>query len=280
MKKSFFIAAIAAVALCACNNSKENTVVSGEGNGDSTLVVAPLASQEVDNMVDIINSVSECLDSIQLQEHMLFNMSEATTKEQMITRLKAFQKLLSEKQRKINELSKKNKSLKSNNVAIANLQKVVDYLNVEIEEKGKQIAYLEERVRLKNEKISSLYYRQQKLEEETEYLSEQNYQQDKQLNQVFFIVADKKELKSLGLLEGGLLSKKRANYANIDQSKFKKSDMRSLTKVNIDSKSPKLITEKPTSSYTLTKNDDGTSTLEITDPKIFWEASPYLIIQK
>jgi hypothetical protein len=48
----------------------------------------------------------------------------------------------------------------------------------------------------------------------------------------------------------------------------------------IESKSPKLITAKPESSYELTKNADGTTTLKITDAKAFWSVSPYLIIQK
>lgn len=278
MKKLLLSTIVAFSALCACNKGADNATAS---TGDDTvLVVAPLATQEVDNMVDIINSVANALDSIQVQEHMLFNMDEATTKEQVLTKLNAFKKLLADKQQKINELSAQNKALKSNNAAIANLQKVVDYLNAELEQKSKQIASLEEAVQTKNAKISSLRYDVKMLQDESDYLKEQNYQQDKQLNQVFYIVADKKELKALGLLEGGLLSKKRANYANIDQSQFKKADVRGLTKLTIDSKSPKLITEKPASSYTMTKNDDGTSTLEITDSKAFWGASPYLIIQK
>jgi hypothetical protein len=56
--------------------------------------------------------------------------------------------------------------------------------------------------------------------------------------------------------------------------------MRGLEKLTIESKNPKLITEKPASSYTLTKNDDGTTTLEIKDPQMFWSVSPFLIIQK
>ena len=115
---------------------------------------------------------------------------------------------------------------------------------------------------------------------ESDYLKDQNYEQDKLLNQAFYIVADKKELKDLGLLEGGGLSKKRANYANIDQSMFRKVDVRGFEKLVIDSKKPKLITEKPDNSYELVDNGDGTTTLKITNAETFWSASPYLIIQK
>ena len=81
-------------------------------------------------------------------------------------------------------------------------------------------------------------------------------------------------------MKGGFLSKKRADYANIDKSYFIKRNKQGLDKIDIDSKKAKIITEKPVSSYTLTKNEDGTTTLTITDKEAFWKASPFLIIQK
>ena len=79
---------------------------------------------------------------------------------------------------------------------------------------------------------------------------------------------------------GGVLGKKHANYSNINNDVFHQVDTRSFNILVIDSKSPKLLTEKPESSYTLTKNDDGTSTLKIINTKEFWETSPYLIVMK
>ena len=107
-----------------------------------------------------------------------------------------------------------------------------------------------------------------------------NDEQEKRLNQVFYIVGTKNELKNLGLLSGNALSKKRANYSNINNSQFHEVDARSFSTLVIDSKSPKLLTEKPASSYTMTKNNDGTTTLKITNSEEFWETSPYLIVMQ
>ena len=74
--------------------------------------------------------------------------------------------------------------------------------------------------------------------------------------------------------------KKRADYANMDESKFTEIDKSQVKTITIDSKKPKLITEKPDGTYTLTDNGDGTTTLEITNVDAFWASSPYLIIQK
>jgi alpha-glucosidase (family GH31 glycosyl hydrolase) len=276
MKKISISILFVAALFCACNNSGNST---GEVSAltDSTIVDEPLVSEEVAQMVDIVNSVAACLDSIQLQENMIFKADESTPKDQIIMRMKAFQELLSRKQAQINQLSGKNKS---NKLAMANLQKMVEYLQQQLTEKSEQIAKLEDAVQNKDMKISELRYDMNELEQRSDYLEDQNVAQDQQLNEVYFIVGEKKELNDLGLLKGGFLSKKKADYANLDKSKFTKRDMRGLEKLTIESKNPKLITEKPASSYTLTKNDDGTTTLEIKDPQTFWSVSPFLIIQK
>lgn len=276
MKKLFVFVAIATtVSLYSCKEDAKN--VESAGFADSTLIDEPLVNQEVEGMVNLINNVAGVLDSIQIQEKMLFKSEEGDSKQMVLERLSAFKDLLARKQAEINKLSGANKS---NKLAIANLQKMVDFLNQQLEEKTARINQLEELVERKDISISSLRYNVDQLTAESEYLKDQNFEQDQQLNEVFFIVAEKKELKDLGLLEGGGLSKKRANYANIDRSKFTKKDMRGFTSLVIESKSPKLITEKPASSYELTKNGDGTTTLKITDAQAFWAASPYLIIQK
>lgn len=280
MKKLSFFAAIAiAVLMTACGGDNK----SGSGDlaataADSALVNEALEQQEVEEMSNVINSLSACLDSIQVQENLLFKTDENASKQQVLERLRAFKDLLARKEAEISKLQANNKS---NKATIANLTKVVDYLKAEINSKNKQIERLQERVQKLDGKISELAYDYQMTKSERDYLSEQNYQQDKQLNQVYYIIGDKKELKELGLTErAGIFGKKTANMSNVDASKFIKRDMRGLSKIKIDSKSPKLLTAKPANSYTLEKNDDGTSTLTITDPKTFWSASPYLIIQK
>lgn len=275
-KISFTLLFVAAVLFCACNNGA-NKSSELSALTDSTIVDEPLVNEEVNQMVDIINSVAACLDSIQLQENMIFKADESTPKEQIMMRLNAFKDLLSRKQAQINQLTGNNKS---NKLAMANFQKMVDFLQQQLAEKSEQITKLEDAVQNKDMKISELRYDMNELQQRSDYLEDQNVAQDQQLNEVYFIVGEKKELNDLGLLKGGFLSKKKADYANLDKSKFTKRDMRGLEKLTIESKNPKLITEKPANSYTLTKNDDGTTTLEIKDPQTFWSVSPFLIIQK
>jgi chromosome segregation ATPase len=268
---------VIAVLLCACNNG-DNKSTEFSALTDTTIVDEPLVNEEVSQMVEIVNSVASCLDSIQIQEDMIFKFDENTPKERILIRLKAFKELLSRKQAQIDKISGLNKS---NKLAMANLQKMVDFLQQQLTEKSEQIAKLEDAIENKDMEISELYNEINSLQQESNNLKDQNIEQDMQMNEVYYIIADKDELKELGLTKGGgIFSKKKADYTNIDKSKFTKKDMRIVEKLVIDSKNPKILTEKPTASYTLTKNEDGTTTLEIKDAKSFWSVSPFLIIQK
>lgn len=279
MKKLSFLAAIAvAVLLTACNGSGNSSAESADASGDTTaLINAALEQQEVEEMSNVINSLSACLDSIQLQENLIFKNSENASKKEVLERLRAFKDLLARKQAEINKLSANNKS---NKATIANLNKVTEYLKAELESKTKQIEKLTEAVEKKDAKISELRYDLNIMSQQREALIDDNVRQDQIINEVFYIVADKKTLKNLGLTTGGGLRKTKADYANLDESKFTRRDKRGLKTIQINSKNPKLLTEKPASSYELIKNEDKTTTLKIIDTQAFWAASPYLIVME
>ncbi len=276
MKKiTLFAVVVMAVLFSACNNQKNSNEL--QEKVDSLATVEQLEKQEVENMVQVINAISSAMDSIQMQEKMIFNMKEGTPKEQVLTKIKAFQELLAQKQAEIDKLTVNNKENKN---VLANLTKLVENLKEEVNAKAAQIEKLRKLVEVKDANISSLKSDLRQVTEIAEDLQDQNYVQEQKLNTVYYIVGTKSELKEKGMLKGGFLSKKKADYANLDKAKFNETDMRAFTKLVIESKNPKIITEKPASSYTLTKNADGTSTLQITDAQAFWGTSPFLIIQK
>ena len=254
----FLMAGLVLASLVACDKLAKVAFPDNSSDTDTEAVQADdaLEQQEVEQMSELINAVAVSLDSIQVQEQMVTRMDESTPKDEILSRLQAFKDLLDRKKKEIDLLTAESLSNKST------------------------IANLKEAVRTRDAKISELRNEVDALNITQSMLQAENVAKENQLNEAFYIVAPKKELKNLGLLSGGLLSKKRANYSNIDNSVFKKVDVRVFNTLVINSKSPKLLTEKPASSYTLTKNDDGTSTLTITNSKDFWGASPYLIIME
>lgn len=266
--------AIGFASFVSCGNNKN-----AQPN-DAKAVAEALEDKEVEEMSSLINSVSLCLDSIQVQEDMIFNNPEGTTdKQQMLAQLRAFKDLLARKQQQIADLTAKSEAqnMKSKKT-ISSLNKMVDYLNAQLAEKSARIEELEKLVETKDVKINELSLNLSTVTTEKEGLKEQNAQQDKELNTRYYVAASKKELSEKGLLKGGFL-KKKVNNAALDKGLFKSVDMRHFKTLKLDSKKAKVVSGNPEGSYTIEQNADGTSTLTIVDPAKFWNASPYLVIQ-
>ena len=116
--------AIGFASFVSCGNNKN-----AQPN-DAKAVAEALEDKEVEEMSSLINSVSLCLDSIQVQENMIFNNPEGTTdKQHMLAQLRAFKDLLARKQQQIADLTAKSEAQnKKSKKTIASLNKMVDYL--------------------------------------------------------------------------------------------------------------------------------------------------------
>jgi chromosome segregation ATPase len=269
------IAGLMLTALAACDNISNLT--SRMLGVDQELLDATIPPEEAEQMSLMLQSVALSLDSIQEQEFLLNQFDDSTPKEVILAQLETYKEMLDRKKMEIDNLTADSISDKG---AIADLKRVMEFLSLQLEEKSANIAKFEEAVKKREAKIAELRGAVDVLTVESDNLKAKNDEQEKRLNQVFYIVGTKNELKNLGLLSGNALSKKRANYSNINNSQFHEVDARSFSTLVIDSKSPKLLTEKPASSYTMTKNNDGTTTLKITNSEEFWETSPYLIVMQ
>ena len=269
------IAGFVFTALVACGKFSELTDFAF-GHDEQELLDS-LRNQDVEQMNQMLQAVALSLDSIQIQEQVLTQFNESTPKDVVLSQLETLREILDRKKAEIDFLT--SDSIQGGG-AVGDLKKVLEFLSVQLAEKSANVAKFEEAVRKKDAKIAELRGEVDVLTVESDNLKAQNNEQEKRLNQAFYIVETKSELKNLGLLSGGVLGKKHANYSNINNNVFHQVDIRDFNTLVIDSKMPKLITEKPESSYTLTKNGDGTTTLKIINIKEFWETSPYLIVMK
>lgn len=202
---------VASSMLVSCGDNQQKSLRNVAVN-DSLLAESELQRDEVNEVVDIINDVSMSLDSIQLQENMIYKLSkDGNNRDKILAQIRSFRKLLGRKQNKINQLMKNNKEMSSSKKAtIRNLQKMVGYLQKQLEEKNQQVAQLEEIVRDKDVSIDKLRYNVNRLGAESYYLKEQNYQQDRAQNTIYYLVASEKELKKSGVLKGGFLKKRKS----------------------------------------------------------------------
>ncbi|MBO7068160.1 MAG: hypothetical protein J6W52_05720 [Bacteroidaceae bacterium] len=275
-KKVLFLSLLSITLFYSCNKQSQPAEQTADVSAPETEV---LQEEEISKISSFISEVSSCLDSIQIQEKMIFDNKEGVTdKAKILLQLRTFKDLLARKQARINALTAENSSLSSSKKTIQDLQKMVDFINAQLVEKEKQIESLETLVQKKDAKIDELRYGLHELSKESEYLKEQNYQQDRELNAVYYVVGTKKELKAMGLLKSSF--SKKVLQENINKDSFKKADKRGLKTIPVASKKASVLTNNPKSSYTITAKEDGTWVLEITDSEKFWSVSPYLIIQQ
>ena len=66
--------------------------------------------------------------------------------------------------------------------------------------------------------------------------------------------------------------------ANFNKSYFTKIDIRVDKEIKLYSKSAKILTSHPASSYTLQQDANKQYILRITNPQIFWSTSKYLVV--
>ncbi len=231
---------------------------------------------------EYLTVISEGLDSIAMQESEIFNTdkeSPSPNQDLIKSRLASFKKTLKTQRETIAQLEKK---LNGSNSYGKKLQRIIIAIKAQLDEKDFQIATLQDEVNNKNVTIKELGQRMgmltQQTTEQQEIITSQNkmlQDQDDKMNEGYVIIASRKELKELGLL-----NKSKINYSKIDRNLCKAIDIRLVTEIDINAKRPKILTQTPENSYVIEQNQNKSSVLRILDPDKFWSVSKYLIIQK
>lgn len=247
-------------------------------------------TQQLNELNGILTTIATGLDSIAVQENILFNNSGHDgvnlDKHQIAARLNGMADILTRQRQKIKMLQDSLSSHRSSQ-GVARLQRVVEFLNQQLAEKDQMIRSL--RADLNNSKkditqlrasLSSMQIRADKAEHKSQVLTTAMSKQDEIINECYVKIGTKKQLVALGLLKGGFLSKKKVNYSEVDKNKFNAVDIRKFREIPLKSDNPKILTPQPnTHSYHFEDNGDGNCTLVITNPTLFWSVSNFLIIQ-
>lgn len=257
---------------------------------DSILQDNRVKTQQLNELNGVLTTIATGLDSIAIQENVLFNSSGRDgvnlDKNQIAARLKGMADMLARQRKKMQVLQDSLASRKPSQ-NIARLQKVVEFLNQQLTEKDEMIKSL--RADLNDSKksvaqlrasLSSMQARADKAERKSQVLTTALSKQDEVINECYIKVGTKKQLKASGLLKGGFLAQKKVNYNEVDKGKFNAVDIRKVREIPLKSDNPKILTPQPNNrSYHFEDNGNGTCSLVITNPTLFWSVSNFLIIQ-
>lgn len=293
-KLKFILVLWAFVSILACKN--ERVDMAGYMKERDSLIIENQANkEELAELNSIISTVSAGLDSIAIQEGILYSGKTrdgvALNRNQIIANINSMAEILKRQREKIqslqDSLAMRSANPNKSSQSIEKLQNVIAFLNKQLAEKNNEIQSLRRDVNSKNKDInqlrtslSDMRNRAEKAENRTQVVTQALAKQDEIINECYIKIGTKKQLVASGLLKGGFLQKKKVNYEDVDKSKFNAVDIRKFREVTLKSNNPKILTPQPSNnSFHFEENGDGTCTLVITNPTQFWSVSNFLIIQ-
>ena len=279
MKKLLFLACLAAFCLTGCKESKTPTDTSAVQNDSLNNIIAQKDS-EINDMMGTLNDIEDGLNQITEAENRvsLLKDGEGADKKQQ---LKENVQFIANRMKQNRELlAKLQKQLANSSFQGDQLKKTIENLQKQIEEKDKQLQSLREELDKKDihiseldENINNLNTKNSNLTKESNQKSQTISAQDKQLNTAWYVFGTKKELKGQHIVEDG-----KVMTGNFNKSYFTKVDIRELSEIKLYSKSAKLLTTHPSSSYSLVRDANKMYTLKITNSQLFWSTSKYLVV--
>ena len=280
MKKILFAACLAAFCLTSCNNGKNNTQDLANQQNDSLNSIIAQKDSELNDMMGTLNEIQDGLNQINEAENRvtLLKNGEGANKKQQLKEDVQFIATRMQQNREL--LAKLQKQLANSSFQGDQLKKAIENLQKQIAEKDKQLQALRQELDSKDihiaeldETINNLHTKANNLTSVNRQQSETINTQDKQLNTAWYVFGTKKELKDQHIIEGN-----KVMTGNFNKSYFTKVDIRDVSEIKLMSKSAKLLTTHPSSSYTLVRDANKQYTLRITNSQIFWSTSKYLVI--
>ena len=279
MKKLFFASlCLAALVGCQDNKSKVDSAVSAER--DSLNKVIAQKDNEINDIMSTFNQIEEGLREIGQAEGRISvaRDGEGASRTQRIAENMQFIQQTMQQNREL--IDKLRTQLRESSINGEQLKKTIESLALQLEEKDKQLQQLRAELDSKDihimdldEKIANLNSNVSNLSSESAKKTETINAQDKQLHSAWFVFGTKKELKEQQILVNG-----KVLQGNFNKEYFTKVDIRVDKEIKLYSRSAKMLTSHPSSSYTLQRDANKQYVLRITDPQLFWSTSKYLVV--
>ena len=278
--KKLIIASLCLATLAGCqdNKSKVDNAVTAER--DSLNKVIAQKDNEINDIMSTFNQIEEGLREIGQAEGRISvaRDGEGANRTQRIAENMQFIRQTMQQNREL--IDKLRTQLRESSINGEQLKKTIESLAMQLEEKDKELQQLRAELDAKDihimdldEKIANLNTNVSNLSSESAKKSETISAQDKQLHTAWFVFGTKKELKDQQILKNG-----KVLQGNFNKEYFTKVDIRVDKEIKLYSRSAKMLTSHPSSSYTLQRDANKQYVLRITDPQLFWSTSKYLVI--
>jgi hypothetical protein len=283
----FLLLLVAAIVVYSLYKRDHNKLLSLMETQKNTLTEKITARDSViSEWITTFDEIEKNIAMIKEKEKIIsINSSDAelsrNKKQQVIEDIKYINSLLEENKKKIASL---NAQLKKSGGTIKALQNKIAELEFSMQKSENEISELKSTLVSKNFEIEQLNTEKTGLQNTIVQKDEKITSQTNEMNKAFYACGTYKELKAKGLLtkEGGFigLGKTKSLTGTFSDSSFVQIDLSVLKSIPLNSKTAKLITEHPASSYDFLRDKDKkVISLEIKDPGQFWKISKYAVIE-
>ena len=278
--KKLMLLGLCTLALVGCKQEQVKTDNSMVNMRDSLNKIIEQKNNEINDFLSVINEVEEGFREINEAQGRVSvaKSGEGANKKQLIRENVEFIQQTMRQNKAL--IAKLRQQLRESSINSDALKKTIDNLVAQLEDKDVQLQYLRAELDSKdihitelNEDIANLNSNVSTLTEEGKKKTQTINNQDTALNTAWFVYGTKSELKAQNILVDG-----RVLQDNFNKDYFTKIDIRVDKEVKLYSRSAKMLTSHPSSSYTLQKDANKQYVLRITNPQLFWSTSKYLVI--
>ncbi|MEN8116273.1 MAG: hypothetical protein ABFS16_04810 [Bacteroidota bacterium] len=288
--KNILIFFLSLLLFSSCHNYKKDaeqlTIVR-----DSLEREAAFKDSSIVMFLNDFNEILVTLDSIKKVEKLVTVQSargsELSTrqKKQIMEDIALLNELIQKNKEKIASLQKKlssaNYKIRQLNEIVAELEQLVINLEKQVQEKDTEIVALSEEVNKLTRNINTLNLKITEIETESQEKTNTIELQKLKLNEAYFTVGTRKELKEKGIIEksGGLLGIGSTTLIkdDFDRKYFTEIDIRKLDYIPLMVKRAELVSVHPAHAYHISGKNRA-DTLFIDNKTEFWEAARILVI--
>lgn len=279
--KKLLILALGAVVLAACKQQGPRTEeLMLAQQADSLNRIIQQKDNEINDMMATFNEIEEgfrLINAAQDRVTIAQDGEGANRNQRIRDNIAQIQQTMQHNRELINKLKMQ---LRQSSVKGDELRKTIESLVLQMEEKDKEIAQLRSDLQSRDIRLAELGTEVAELTVETSQQQAELSQkaetilaQDKQLNTAWFVFGTKKELQAQHIIENG-----KVLQSNFNREYFTKIDIRVDKEIRLYSRSAKLLTAHPSSSYILERDANKQYVLRITNPQLFWSTSKYLVV--
>lgn len=280
------LAVASLVIMTGCSKSGNNNNVDNYQPGTDYVrdsLQQQLADQ--DSVIALMTEISDAMQQIKSMEGLISQSGDELTnrRQQLRNDMQLIQQSIIKNRERLAQLEQRLAKSNSNN---AQLKRAVISLKNQIAAQELTISGLRSDLAAANIQIEELTNVNDSLtgtvnavEMAHEEALRENYELRNEMNKAYYVVGSKKELKNHNIIETGFMRKTKLSPSDYELTYFTAIDRRMFNTLPLHSKKAEVMSNHNKNSYTITSDENGMKTLNITDPDLFWATSNFLVVK-